>query len=122
MINLFNLLELIEKVQALWVQQRPAWFDITARDDLLDWKFDLLAVHSCLNIVSLPYIISFDGSAYWNIGHLKDILGHMPLRQLIGNPFSDFTSEFSVEFDSWFHQQEQNNALIMVLGSALAYA
>lgn len=46
----------------------------------------------------------------------------MPLRQLLGDPFSNVTSEFSVELDSWFHQQEQNNTLIMVLRSTLAYA
>lgn len=61
LIDLFNLLELIEKFQALRVQQRPAWLDITARYDLLDWKFDLLTVHSCLNIISLLHIISCKG-------------------------------------------------------------
>lgn len=49
-----NVLELVEEIQALRVQQRPAGLDILTRDDVFDRQLDLLAVDSDLcHIVSL---------------------------------------------------------------------
>lgn len=44
----FNLLKLIKEVQAVWVQQRAAWFDRLAANDLLDGQLDLFTIDSSL--------------------------------------------------------------------------